>query len=161
MAATAPRPTSRPQRRSRPVLVLGLALVLFGAGCGDDEASSPFDVEVGDCFDTPAAEDSEVSQLVTLSCDEPHDNEAYFLFDLDDNGGDFPGAAAIDEEGVERCSSEFEDYVGSPPEESSLTGAPLLTPSEESWEDGDREVVCVVFTTDGDPLDRPVRDSGL
>jgi hypothetical protein len=159
MADPARTPASRPSRRA---LLTSLAFALLAAGCGDDEVGSPFDVAVGDCFDTPAAEDGEVSQLVTVSCDEPHDNEAYFLFDLEgDDDDEYPGESAIDDLGVAGCSEEFEDYVGTPIEESSLTGVPLLTPSEDSWEDGDREVVCVVFATNGDQLDRSARDSGL
>jgi len=73
--------------------------VLLGglAACGSDEPSRSDEgaieeegdlgvqsVEVGDCFDDPegvAEERVEVEALGAVPCDQPHDNEAYHLFD--------------------------------------------------------------------------------
>lgn len=114
----------------------------------DGEEVSIFRVRAGDCFDDP--EGSEIREVVVISCDEPHDNEVYALVELDDD--DFPGENQVADEAEELCFEAFEDYVGLPYEESIFLSL-QLTPTEQGWEDGDREAVCVLYDADQDPLD--------
>ena len=58
------------------------------------------------------------------------------------------------------CVDAFEAYVGRPYDESDLDFT-WYVPSQESWADGDRTIQCIAIRTDGDPLDQPVRNSGL
>jgi hypothetical protein len=63
--------------------------------------------------------------------------------------GDFPGEEAVVEQADESCTAEFESFVGLPYEESALYLS-YLTPSEETWPAGDREVLCTVYDPAGD-----------
>lgn len=152
-----------------PALAAVVALGL--AGCGDDGAQrddegavveegdvAATSIEVGDCFDDPGSRD-DVAAVPAIPCDQPHTNEAYHAFDLEGDG--FPGAAQVEQLASEGCVAEFEAFVGTPYQESTLDVF-YLAPSASSWaEFGDREVLCAVHDVDGDLLTGSARDSGL
>ncbi len=105
----------------------------------------------------PAEEEATYS-VVVIGCDEPHDREVYALFDL--TGSEFPGAEAVTQEGLEGCVARFADYVGTSFETSELD-AFSLAPTAESWELGDRGVVCLTMLIGDDTqLAGSVRQSG-
>ncbi|MGH9184367.1 MAG: septum formation family protein [Acidimicrobiales bacterium] len=124
----------------------------------EGDLTSVFELEVGDCFDDPASGDS-VEEVEVLDCDDPHDNEIFFLFDVD--GDEFPGESGIKNQAQDRCTDEFETYVGTSLDESELDADALLVPTEGSWEQGDREVVCAAWNADLSKLDSSVEDSDL
>ncbi|MCI0425566.1 MAG: septum formation family protein, partial [Actinobacteria bacterium] len=88
-----------------------VAGILVLAACAQGNV---FTLEPGTCFDDVDAffeEDSEgVSDVPTVDCEDPHDNEVYATFDVAD--GEFPGVDALVAEADERCLDVFEDYVG-------------------------------------------------
>ena len=97
-----------------------------------------------------------------MSCNGPHDREAYFRTE-------FPGGEnaryPIDDE-LERwadttCLDEFEGFVGLDYVLSALEiGA--VVPTFEAWTDeGDRAVICYVFPDQGGRLLDSVRNSGI
>lgn len=96
-----------------------------------------FSIRLGDCFDEPSAD--EVYNLTAIPCAQPHDNEVYHLFDLE--GGAFPGDAAIDESGTAGCLEAFEEFIGVAYDDSEIYFS-YFVPTEDSWRDGDREVIC-------------------
>jgi hypothetical protein len=114
------------------------AVALVATACG---SASVFDLSVGDCFDDPVS-GSEVSSVDAVDCAEPHDNEVYALYDYD--GDEYPGEEAMSAAADEGCEARFEDYVGIGYFESELYYT-HLTPTQESWDEGDREVVCVLY----------------
>ena len=59
--------------------------------------------------------------------------------------------AAIDSASFEICLEAFDGFVGTPYVDSELD-IYYLIPSEESWSDGDREVVCAVYDLSGEQL---------
>jgi hypothetical protein len=172
---------TQPARTSRLVgLVVrfGLGLAVF-AGFGlfssfndasrDDSgeivAAGELDVltlQVGDCFDDPADLDDVVFEVAALPCSEPHDNEVYSVLSVVGTFGDaFPGDVALEEHSYEVCQGEpFGSYVGTDYLDSSLEVF-TFTPSEESWDMGDRDVVCALFRLDFSKLTGTARDSGL
>jgi hypothetical protein len=107
-----------------------------------------FDLEVGDCFAEPQ-DAEEVFSIETLPCSEPHSEEVYAAVTIPEGDGDFPGFRAIDAQAEKLCIAEFEGFVGRPYEESVLDFV-FITQSEESWGDGDREILCTVYDTAGD-----------
>ncbi|MGH1506130.1 MAG: septum formation family protein [Acidimicrobiales bacterium] len=118
-------------------------------------------LRVGDCLaEAPAigATAAAVGDQVTASCDGDHGAEIYYAFDLPE--GAFPQGGAIDELGHDGCYATFEPFVGSAYELSSLVFRVAL-PDEAAWQDGDREVLCVLSKLDGSPLTAPARNSGL
>jgi len=62
--------------------------------------------------------------------------------------GDFPGMEAITAQAEGFCVAEFEDFVGLSYAESALYLG-LVTPSEESWSQGDRSILCTIYDPAG------------
>lgn len=118
---------------------------------------SVFDIKVGDCYQDPEESDT-VAELTLVDCDAPHDNEIY-AFGLYPAGDDdpFPDEADLDEFSDEFCTEEFEAYVGIDYQDS-IYYITYLQPTEGSWEDGDREVVCILYDQDG-PMEGSKKDS--
>lgn len=95
---------------------------------------------VGDCaetmwYETPAAE------LPSIDCDEEHDAEVYLAVPLDDLGPAFPGRSAVQDHTERDCTAGFEEFVGIPAD-LSVNMFSVLSPTEESWADGDRTALC-------------------
>lgn len=151
-------------RVAAPVL---LAVALVGiSGCGIlDQAAEPavrdetsgeitesseadvFSLKVGDCLNQQASEDAEeVSSVPTVPCAEPHDSEAYAATDMAD--GEYPGDQAVMDQADTFCYDEFATFVGLSYDESELDLASFF-PTPESWEEGDREIMCFVSSPDG------------
>lgn len=159
--------------RRVPVLlgVLGLGLGTLGlAGCsvfdrGDgSRAVSVFDVEVGQCFRVPGDITVELTELPSVDCSEPHEQEAYALVDYTDPGTgtapeDFPGEAALKTFADGVCAERFADYVGVDYRDSALFFT-YLVPSARSWQqNADRTTLCFVITT-GAQLTQSVAGTG-
>lgn len=145
-------PGRAPKRRAA-ALAIGLALSVTGCFGGPGNV---FSLDVGDCFDDPTPESSEVTDVEVVGCDSPHDNEVYATFDLPDT--DFPGADEVLEASLAGCAERFEDLTGVPVGESSLD-ATLLAPTEQSWTSrDDREVICYLLDASGAKLEGSVLD---
>jgi len=121
-----------------------------------------FSFQLGDCFSndaiigSAAGDGTEVGSVAAVPCDESHDAEVFYLFDVD--GGDFPGDDAIQEQVGKGCLGKFDSFVGRAYEESDLeVGA--LWPTELTWSDGDREIVCYVRSLDGEALEGSMEGS--
>lgn len=119
-----------------------------------DNAVSPFVLAAGDCFDAGelAADGSLLVNVRVVECEGPHQAEVVAIEDLDAPSDEaFPGDEARDSNAQELCTPIVEDFLGGLLAESSLLLL-WLAPTEESWADGDREVVCVVAAPDGSTL---------
>lgn len=134
-------------------VVLVLLVVVGSAGCRPQVAT---EASVGDCFQSPESA-TEVAELDKVDCGEPHDNEVFATFDLDD--GDFPSTAEIERLAQEGCIERFERYVGAPPETTDI-GLFAITPNRRTWGAGDREVICAAFALDGDDLEGSIKGAG-
>jgi hypothetical protein len=116
-----------------------------------------FQVHLGDCFNDPDYEADEFSSLPGVPCNEPHDNEAFAVFDLTMSSYPDYDIADISEAS---CVDRFEGYVGRDYESSSLDVVTMY-PSSESWAQSDREVVCAVYDMSGSKLVGTVKDRSL
>lgn len=129
------------------VAVVGGCLMVAGllAGCTDEE-SDPFSLKVGDCL-PEAAREGVVGQgdAETVPCSEPHVVEVYDAINVQD--GPFPGAEALVLKAAD-CEKTFEAFVGKPYGESDLE-LDYFHPTQESWERGDREILCAVSVPSG------------
>ena len=103
-----------------------------------------FTLAVGDCFNDQDAE--QIDSVQAIPCTDAHDYEAYFAFDVSDDEA-YPGEDAITTVAEERCMTEFETFVGSDYEASTLDFN-YLSPTEGSWENGDHEILCIVMGPD-------------
>lgn len=119
---------------------------------------SAFNLQVGNCFNDPPSNGAGlVSELLALPCDQPHDNEVFFLVDYPSAAdAPFPGNEALRLFADQQCEAAFAGFVGLPYHESPLV-LTSFTPTEESWATGDREIVCYLFRSDQEKLDRTQR----
>jgi hypothetical protein len=116
--------------------------VLLVAACGGGQ--SVFTLEVGTCFDDQG--EGQISSVPAVDCAEAHDNEVFALIDYA-QGESFPGDSAIMDAGRRLCIEQFEPFVGTDYQDSVLEVF-AITPTEQSWEDGDREIICALYNMD-------------
>jgi hypothetical protein len=148
--------------RNRWIVVMAVIGVSVLAGILDQ--STPIqERSPGECFNNPSGE--EVSEVDLIDCSDPHELEVFASVTL--VGGAYPGDAALFERAFDSCLGFFESYVGEPYETSILYMFPF-TPAEGTWNDGERNALCVVFesvpgTEGAEILSRTgsVRGSGL
>ncbi|HEX6367213.1 MAG TPA: septum formation family protein [Agromyces sp.] len=154
-----------PARRSRTRLLVAsaaLAAVLPLTGCGAlgsllsppqpqrDEVTQEiveqgqadvFALRVGDCLTMVQGE--QVDAVPVVPCSEPHSDEVYHDFQLDD--GEFPGDEAIATAAQDGCLAEFNAFVGVAYESSTLDIG-WYVPTADSWKQlDDRVVSCTIY----------------
>ena len=148
-----------PNKRLLPLLLLFTLLAAACSSVGTSDASTRDDagtiveggdvgvfvLAVGDCFDDPDADATQISSVAATPCDAPHDNQVYDKFDLP--SGDFPGDDAVMQDAFAGCLERFESALGEPYETSPLAIFPLY-PTSQGWDAGDHEVVCAVYNVD-------------
>lgn len=145
-------------RSARSCAALAVALGVLAGGCSEGperdaetgelvEATEVdvFELRVGDCLHGFTS-DSEISTVTAVPCSEEHTDEVVAAVDVSSGGEAYPGAEAIQEQADEACHAEFEEFVGISWDESQLDYG-YLAPTEESWDEGDREILCTI----GDP----------
>ena len=113
----------------------------------EGEETSVFELEVGDCF---SAENDAVESVLVVDCEQPHTYEAFFLFDHQAGPDEeYPGDQEILEFADSECRPPFEEFVGKD-YESSIWYITSVTPSAETWDGGDREIICTLDQQDAD-----------
>ncbi len=118
-------------------------------------STDAFSLLVGDCLndgEVAVSLGSEVETLPTVPCDEPHDSEVIATIGL--RGTIYPGAEAIAREGDAGCIAALEALVGVPYLETPYDVS-YYAPTELSWSEDDREIVCVAYDPAG-PLTGPL-----
>jgi hypothetical protein len=158
--ATVP-PASTPLLRRLPIgwLIVGLLVVgggvagyLFNASrssTGEIDRSGDLtanDLRVGDCFDLKDPDAEQIGDVTGRPCSEAHEYEVFYVGNLAD--GEYPPEAVMETFVVDNCGPAFDSYVGMAFAESEL-GFYWLSPSPESWRDGDRAIQCAAY----DPRD--------
>jgi hypothetical protein len=121
-----------------------LGLTLAFTACSSTPAN---DLEAGDCIEDEGALNDAVSgeDVNTIDCGESHQFQIIGKFDVDDQD-DYPGESDLQDEGREECTGEiFQDFVGIEYNESSIYADNPLYPSEDSWDNGDRTIICVAY----------------
>jgi hypothetical protein len=155
-------------------LVIGAVITVLGAGMialvvavgvsDDDYGSEPFptsapsttyvdQLAVGECFDDGNGEEDEV---LRRTCAEPHDGE--ITADVMMAAGPYPGDREAGKTAQSKCDKEFGTYIGRPADGSELESS-FWHPTEESWDEGDRLVVCAAYGPGGDQLTGTVKGS--
>lgn len=167
-----PRPVTGPYRFA---VVVVMALSVVVASCSDasdpdtttstttTEAARPprpvsaelvaiTSIDEGDCFDTHVEESSPIRAVWLIPCAELHDYEVYASFDYE--GDDvqyrhpaYPGQSIVQDQAERRCYDLFESFVGA---RWTISELDIRTwwPSEASWTDADRRILCAVTPTD-------------
>ncbi|MFM9877537.1 MAG: septum formation family protein [Rhodoglobus sp.] len=104
-----------------------------------------FAIAVGDCLNDGNVE-GEVSTVVVIDCAKPHDSEAYASIQVDD--GDYPGEQAILDQAEADCLTNFNSFAGINYDQSTLSFS-YYYPTEGSWGNGDREILCLILDPAG------------
>lgn len=117
---------------------------------GPDTTQDVFSLEIGDCeVGSPAEGEGEVSETKVIDCVEPHGGEIYAASYLPD--GAFPSDEAIAAQANTDCKAEFESFIGANWDDS-LYNYSWYYPTESSWADGDREILCIAYHNDGEQI---------
>lgn len=99
-----------------------------------------FNFVVGDCL-TGMPEGSSIDKATGTPCDQPHEFEVYAETYLSNDSETVP--TDIETQADEFCLENFEPFVGLPYQDSAL-GFMTLVPTAESWEQGDKELTCLI-----------------
>ncbi|HYI66133.1 MAG TPA: septum formation family protein [Candidatus Limnocylindrales bacterium] len=141
-----------------PALAIALVVGYLTTARRDDAGSlasagtvSVDDLRAGDCFNT--TDDVEISDVDGVPCTEPHQYEVFALATYEGDGT-YPPDSQLDAIFTEVCEPAFEPYVGLPWADSDIYGN-MISPSEESWSEGDRAFICVLY----DPEDEALTES--
>lgn len=130
----------------RSASVVAAVLVALGLASCTQNSGDPFNLKVGMCLPQGAQEGViAAGDSRTVPCSEPHVGEVYDSITLKD--GKYPGDEALVRESA-KCETTFQGFVGKAYAESDLKLA-YFHPTKESWERGDREILCVVEVPSG------------
>ncbi|MBQ9919119.1 MAG: septum formation family protein, partial [Microbacterium sp.] len=133
-------------------IIVGIALFLLFTLGAASSAGSPLDpflppaenetfaLPVGTCLDELAT--TYITSDNVLDCAQPHNFEIFSSFLVDD--GAFPGESVFEEQAYEKCDAAFAAFVGIPYADSTLEYT-YLSPTKETWAQGDREILCMIF----------------
>ena len=114
--------------------------------------TSAFNVEVGQCVQLP--DGSTISRVEVVECTAEHDGEVYHIEKLTDK--ERPSDDWLNMRMESICSN----AVGAAYEDSNLEITTMF-PTEGSWKLGDRDIVCIAISNDGEKLSQSVKDSGM
>lgn len=127
--------------RTSVLLTALLGVLLSSCGPGEGAVSA---LRVGQCLHQPGASNA-IEEVEVVPCDDPHDFEVFARVELPD--GPYPGDDGVSDAAQPACTGRFAAYVGVEPSDSVLATG-FLVPSEEGWDGGDREVVCLLYAPD-------------
>lgn len=131
----------------------------FNDGMKEAQQEQSLTPEKGQCFNVPAgAEEGYVEEINIVSCAGPHDSEVYGSFRLEHST--FPGQGTIEDLADERCATLLGDYVVDADALAENVVSDYMSPTQESWNVGDREVTCVFVDENGGKLTSSLRDAG-
>ena len=139
---------SSPIVRNTCLAVLSACAAVALSACGLVQSflgtGNVMELQVGDCFTESEMEtamsDTEVNDIPLVDCAESHDSEFFHSEILPD--GDYPGQDELWAQAEELCEGEaFTEFIGVEWNESEIY-ASFLTPMEQGWALGDREILC-------------------
>lgn len=132
----------------------------MGMGMGLAEQYETDSAAVGvnpmDCLDGTEPADADVA---TVPCEDAHELEVFVRRPIFEEEDATYSSDDLEILGDAMCVAGFESYVDKPYFDSDLEYRTFV-PSEEAWDEGQRDVVCVLFDLDGTTLEGTSKDSG-
>lgn len=118
---------------------------------------------VGECFNasrfTPG-QSIDPADIELALCIGQHQHEVYLVLDHPSpDDASYPEDETLAAFADDRCTAGFEPYVGTRYQQSTLDYG-VVYPSARSWDDGDRQVACVLHHIDFTLLTGTMRASG-
>ena len=127
----------------------------------EDIQLSILDLAPAHCYDDASTDEGNVEAVILRECNAPHESEAYYQFDVaGDDAASFPGTDKLAEVASAECLRQFTDYVGISAQASTLQVWHYF-PTEDSWTQGDRSILCSLRHLDGELLTRSMRSARL
>ena len=117
-----------------------------------------FHMRVGDCFDDSSDFEEEVSDLPGVPCSQPHDYETYAVFDVSITS--YPSEEDMIELAYDSCLERFDSFVGTD-YDSSILEIITLYPTDLSWQQNDREIVCALYDMNEEKLVGSTKGRGI
>lgn len=135
-----------------------LAVVPLLAGC-NMLTGAVGDLKLGECFDQPSAT-SDIAEVQHRPCNEAHDAEVFAALTHPAPAGDFyPIEMTMTRYLSENCSPAFNTYTGLDYETDTTYDFGAFYPTRESWNNGDRGVICYLYRLDEQKLTQSVAAS--
>ena len=119
------------------IVLLVFVVGVVAAAC----TPSVLTLSIGTCFDDPDSFE-EVEDIPIIDCDSPHDNEVFANVDM--TGSDYPGFEAVNNRAFQICEDNFAGYLGISYDES-IYDIAWFNPTADTWDIGDREVICFAY----------------
>jgi hypothetical protein len=116
------------------------------AASDDPETQDVFALGVGDCV-TDSSLEGEVSEVSTIDCSQSHSSEVYHSYLMTD--ASLPDQTGIETVVQDQCLPAFQAFVGLAYQDSVLEVS-YLAPTQDSWDAGDRELLCLIYDPSGD-----------
>jgi hypothetical protein len=151
------------KRKSRGMFVVGALLLLLCIGATivlmarSKAPQTLADVEAGECFLGEDLDDVEV-----VDCGAAHHGEVIAIVGTDGLGEQYPGEEQLTTDRGNYCTVELVEYFGATPDVALANGIELrpVVPTEEDWNDGQRDTRCVAGSTDGDTVEGSIQGEG-
>jgi hypothetical protein len=119
-----------------------IAVAIAALALSPTQTVSARDIKVGDCFaELPTG--NRISSVDTVSCDRPHTAEVSGVVTVPD--GPFPGESGFGTYG-KKCKDTLASYSPMAVLDPDVDLA-IMPPTRDSWQRGDREMVCVATFT--------------
>ena len=154
-----PGPIPVSHRRAMKILIrvaLVGAVLLGGFLFRDRISGNAGDLQVGDCFDVPAA-DTNISDVQHHPCSEPHTGEVVYVGDHPAAKGTPFAESLLVEFAGSSCLPAFDAYIGSNSSDGLDIGA--FYPVVKDWDGGDREITCYLYRVDGTSMSGSLKPS--
>lgn len=138
-------------------LALVGAIALGGWLLRDRLTGNAGELQVGDCFDDPAAT-QDIEDVQHHPCSEAHTAEVFYVADMPGGGGAaLPTEADLVAFASGSCVPAFAAYTGFSIDSNFELDFSMFYPSDEGWADGDREATCYIVRVDGGPMQGSLR----
>jgi Septum formation len=147
---------STPLHRGIAALTVGLAAIAL-SGCSllgnvignttNPDKTDVFTIKVGDCLNDTTTSGT-VTTVPVVACKKPHDTEAFKSIIMTDDS--YPGEDATTTRAQNECNDAFTDFAGITYKESKTLDVSFYYPTTDSWDGGDREILCLIFSIDKD-----------
>ena len=139
--------------------LLGFAAIVIAGAAGAFKTNSKTldEVTIGNCYQLPAP-GTKVTHITEISCDKPHDGEAFFQGKLNPDGKTtFPGEQQAVQQAGEQCvASPFKNYVGAAYPTHGLDVFSIVV-TADAWKAEHGRFSCFVVNADSSELTGSVK----
>ena len=115
------------------------------------------ELQVGDCFDAPSG-DTGITSIKAIPCGQAHDSQVFAEPAITETS--FPGNAKVDSEANTDCGSDSAMSAISTDAPSTLAIVPYVPQDAETFDGGQRDIVCVINSDSADLTESYVSGSG-